>query len=38
MAATHHVLESMLDTVAAALGPELCREMAFVGGCTTARD
>lgn len=36
MAATHHVLESMLDTVAAALGPELCREMAFVGGCTTA--
>lgn len=36
MAATHHMLESMLDTVAAALGPELCREMAFVGGCTTA--
>lgn len=28
--------ELMLQQVAAALGPELCREMAFVGGCTTA--
>lgn len=36
MMTTHHVLESMLDRVAAALGSELCREMAFVGGCTTA--
>lgn len=28
--------ELMLQRVATALGPELCREMAFVGGCTTA--
>ena len=28
--------EHMLQQVAQALGPELCRGMAFVGGCTTA--
>lgn len=28
--------ELMLGLVATALGPELSREMAFVGGCTTA--
>lgn len=26
----------MLEVVAQALGPELCQDVAFVGGCTTA--
>lgn len=30
------IQEHMLQQVAQALGPELCRGMAFVGGCTTA--
>lgn len=29
------VLQSMLEQVAKALGPELCQQMTFVGGCTT---
>ncbi|EPJ48521.1 MAG: hypothetical protein OFPII_05790 [Osedax symbiont Rs1] len=29
------VLQSMLEQVAVALGPELCQQMTFVGGCTT---
>lgn len=28
-------LQEMLETVAGALGPELCQQMTFVGGCTT---
>ncbi|WP_220274648.1 hypothetical protein [Trinickia dinghuensis] len=27
---------TMIRAVATAIGPELCREVAFVGGCTTA--
>lgn len=33
--ATLSVLQAMLEQVAKALGPELCKEMTFVGGCTT---
>jgi predicted nucleotidyltransferase len=29
------VLQEMLERVASALGPELCQQMTFVGGCTT---
>lgn len=29
------VLQAMLERVATALGPELCQQMTFVGGCTT---
>lgn len=29
------VLQDMLERVATALGPELCQQMTFVGGCTT---
>lgn len=29
------VLQAMLEKVATALGPELCQQMTFVGGCTT---
>ena len=29
------VLQLMLETVAKALGPKLCQQMTFVGGCTT---
>lgn len=29
------VLQCMLERVAIALGPELCQQMTFVGGCTT---
>ena len=29
------VLQKMLEQVAKALGPELCQQMTFVGGCTT---
>lgn len=29
------VLQLMLETVAKALGPGLCQQMTFVGGCTT---
>ncbi|EAA3799479.1 hypothetical protein DOQ73_24845, partial [Salmonella enterica subsp. enterica] len=36
MAAEWRVQEQMLQTVADALGPELLRQVAFVGGCTTA--
>lgn len=36
MAAEWRIQEQMLQTVADALGPELLREVAFVGGCTTA--
>lgn len=34
MSQTHNI--HMLEVVAQALGQELCREVAFVGGCTTA--
>lgn len=33
--ATSKVLQHMLEQVATALGPELCQQMTFVGGCTT---
>ncbi len=36
MAAEWRMQEQMLQTVADALGPHLLREVAFVGGCTTA--
>ena len=36
MTAEWRVQELMLQTVADALGPELLRQVAFVGGCTTA--
>ena len=36
MAAEWRMQEQMLQTVANALGPDLLREVAFVGGCTTA--
>ena len=36
MAAEWRIQEQMLQTVADALGPELLRQVAFVGGCTTA--
>jgi hypothetical protein len=36
MAAEWRIQEQMLQTVADALGPDLLREVAFVGGCTTA--
>jgi predicted nucleotidyltransferase len=36
MAAEWRIQEQMLQTVADALGPELVRQVAFVGGCTTA--
>lgn len=29
------ILKAMLEKVALALGPELCQQMTFVGGCTT---
>ncbi|PKF70904.1 hypothetical protein CW360_10300 [Pseudomonas fluvialis] len=34
MSHTHNI--QMLEVVAQALGPDLCQEVAFVGGCTTA--
>ena len=34
MSHTHNI--QMLEVVAEALGPNLCQEVAFVGGCTTA--
>lgn len=34
MSHTHNI--QMLEVVAQALGPNLCQEVAFVGGCTTA--
>ncbi len=34
MSHTHNI--QMLETVAQALGRDLCQEVAFVGGCTTA--
>ena len=34
MSYTHNI--QMLEVVAQALGPNLCQEVAFVGGCTTA--
>ena len=30
-----NVLQNMLKEVAKALGPDMCRQMTFVGGCTT---
>jgi hypothetical protein len=36
MAAEWRIQEQMLQTVADALGPDLLRQVAFVGGCTTA--
>ncbi len=30
-----NTLQGMLYEVAKALGPELCKQMTFVGGCTT---
>ena len=33
--ATASILQRMLENVAKALGPELCQQMTFVGGCTT---
>lgn len=36
MVAEWRIQEQMLQTVADALGPELLRQVAFVGGCTTA--
>ena len=36
MAAEWRIQEQMLQAVADALGPELVRQVAFVGGCTTA--